>query len=201
MSNTDTDNNITLYAPANIRGTIMRTHSSDPRFVVKDVYITNMSGELMPARDEIIPPNYNHTMIQIVPPGTSANSSQSQPVLWIMKLSATYEPQPTFGELHAVSRGTFLDESKRDGRIISRLNISLSIPAMNFNGAYDVCVVMCRPEHATRADDRYNVTAHGTINFDQLFGEWTFTWQNLTNNNNTVTVTDANTNTFNSASH
>ena len=53
---------------------------------------------------------------------------------------------------------------------------------MNFNGAYDVCVVMCRPEHAHRRDDRYNVTAHGTINFDRLFGEWIFTWQNLTNN-------------------
>lgn len=189
MSNTNTnaDNNITLYASSNIRGTIMRNHSLDPHFVVKDVYITNEDGQLMIANDEVFG-NYDHTVIQIhaqnTPQATTtSNSSPPVPALWIMKLSDTTD--------NAVSRSTFLAQNK----VISKLDISLSIPAMNFDGVYDVCVVMCSPEHATRADRRYDVIAHGTIRFDRLFGQWTFTWENLTDN--TITETD----TFNSASY
>ena len=186
MSNTNTnaDNNITLYASSNIRGTIMRSHV-DPHFVVKDVYITNEDGQLMIANDEVFS-NYDHTLIQIPAPTVTSSSPGPSTVVWIMKLSGDDE-----AAADAVSRSTFLAQN----RVISRLDISLSIPAMIFDGVYDVCVVMCSPEHATRDDRRYDVIAHGTIRFDHLFGQWTFTWENLTDN----TITEAD--TFNSASY
>ena len=187
MSNTNTnvDNNITLHASSNIRGTIMRNHSSDPHFVVKDVYITNEDGDLMHAGDEDMG-GYDHTIIQIPAPIVTSHPS----AVWIMKLSGSGGDEAL---ADAGNRGKFLAQNS----VISRLDISLSIPAMNFNGVYDVCVVMCSPEHATHGDRRYDVVAHGTIRFDRLFGQWTFTWENLTDN----TVTDANADTFNSASY
>ena len=196
MSNTDNNsNNITLHAGSNIRGTIMRNHSSDPHFVVKDVYITNEDGDLMNAVDEFIPSvAADHTIIQIPAPRVTSHPS----AVWIMKLSGSGGDEAL---ADAGNRGKFLAQNS----VISRLDISLSIPAMNFNGVYDVCVVMCSPEHATLGERlaerlgerRYDVVAHGTIRFDRLFGQWTFTWENLTDN----TVTDANADTFNSASY
>ena len=183
-TNTNADNNITLYASSNIRGTIMRSHV-DPHFVVKDVYITSEDGNLMIANDEVMG-GYDHTIIQIPAPTVTSSSPGLSTAVWIMKLSGVDEALAD-----AVSRRTFLAQN----RVISRLDISLSIPAMNFDGVYDVCVVMCSPEHATRADRRYDVIAHGTIRFNHLFGQWTFTWENLTAD--TITETD----TFNSASH
>ena len=183
MSNTDNNNNnnITLHASSNIRGTIMRNHSSDPHFVVKDVYITNEDGNLMDAVDEFMG-GYDHTIIQIPAPTVTWQPS----AVWIMKLSAN-----AAALADAVSRRTFLAQNS----VISRLDISLSIPAMNFDGVYDVCVVMCSPEHATLGERRYDVVAHVTIRFDRLFGQWTFTWENLTDN--TVTATEQ----FDSGSH
>lgn len=177
MSNTDNNNNITLYANSNIRGTIMRNHSSDPRFVVKDVYITRTnSSQQMTAKEEVSD-GYNHTIIQI----PDLSSPPANTAVWIMKLSDG--EKDTSGNVHAVSRGTFLAQNN----IISRLDISLYIPDMNFEGVYDVVVVMCRPEHAAVTNTRYIVTARGTIRLEP-FGQWTFTWENLTAD--TITATE-----------
>ena len=80
---------------------------------------------------------------------------------------------------------------------IEELHMNFYIPESLFTiegqpareGKFRVVVRICRPQHAAMTNEKYNISASGTITID-WFGDWSFTWDA-----DAVTPTDTNTST------